>query len=41
MKETPLLADNCRKRAEKYFDKDKCFSEYIKLYESLLLGLFK
>ena len=38
MKETPLLADNCRKRAEKYFDKDKCFSEYIKLYESLLLG---
>ena len=26
----------CRARAEKYFDKDKCFEKYIDLYESLL-----
>ncbi len=25
----------CRKRAEKNFDKDKCFERYIALYESL------
>lgn len=36
MKENPLSASDCRKRAEMYFDKDKCFEEYIKLYESLL-----
>lgn len=27
---------DCRKRAEEYFDKDKCFEKYIDLYESLL-----
>ena len=32
----PFLSDNCRKRAERYFDKDKCFEKYIKLYERLL-----
>ena len=32
----PLSAEDCRKRAETYFDKDKCFEEYIELYESLL-----
>lgn len=26
----------CRQRAEKNFDKDKCFKEYIRLYESLI-----
>lgn len=26
----------CRKRAEEHFDKDKCFEEYIRLYDSLL-----
>lgn len=26
----------CRERAEKYFDKKKCFSEYIKLYQEIL-----
>lgn len=36
MKEFPLSSVDCRKRAEKYFDKDKCFTQYIKLYESLL-----
>ena len=25
----PLSAEDCRKRAEAYFDKDKCFEEYI------------
>lgn len=26
----------CRQRAEKYFDKKKCFSKYIKLYQEIL-----
>lgn len=36
MKDQPLSADDCRKRAEKLFDKDKCFEKYIELYEDLL-----
>lgn len=32
----PLSSDLCRKRAEQYFDKNKCFNKYIQLYESLL-----
>ena len=36
LKMPPLSAKDCRMRAEEYFDKDKCFSEYIKLYESLM-----
>ena len=33
----PINADICRKRAVEHFDKDKCFGEYIRLYESLIL----
>ena len=36
IRRTPLSPINCRKRAEKYFDKDKCFAEYIELYEDLI-----
>ncbi len=36
LKESPLSSKDCRMRAEEYFDKDKCFSEYIKLYENLM-----
>lgn len=36
MKSHPLLTEDCRKRAEQCFDKDKCFEKYIELYESLL-----
>lgn len=36
LKESPLSSKDCRMRAEEYFDKDKCFSEYIKLYENLI-----
>lgn len=36
MKEHPLSSEACRKRAEERFDKDKCFEEYIELYEKLL-----
>lgn len=36
LKMSPLSAKDCRMRAEEYFDKDKCFSEYIKLYENLM-----
>ena len=36
MKEKPLFAVDCRKRAELCFDKDKCFKKYIKLYDSLI-----
>lgn len=36
IKRTPLSYTDCRLRAEMYFDKDKCFREYIDLYESLI-----
>lgn len=36
MKCKPLSSDLCRKRAEKYFDKNKCFEEYINLYDNLI-----
>ncbi len=36
MKVRPLTSYDCRRRAEQYFDKDKCFEEYIRLYEKLL-----
>lgn len=36
MKDKPLSSTDCRKRAEENFDKDKCFEEYIELYEELL-----
>lgn len=32
----PLASDACRKRAEEYFDKDKCFEKYIRLYNRLV-----
>ena len=32
----PLSSEDCRKRAEEHFDKDKCFEQYIALYNSLL-----
>lgn len=38
MKESPLSSEDCRKRAEEHFDKDKCFEKYIELYEDLLKG---
>lgn len=28
----------CRKRAEECYDKEKCFEEYVGLYESFVLG---
>ncbi|MBQ7341847.1 MAG: glycosyltransferase [Alistipes sp.] len=31
-----FYTDACRKRAEEYFDKNKCFEEYITLYNELL-----
>ena len=37
MKAQPLFSVDCRKRAEEYFDKDKCFMEYVRLYEKLML----
>ena len=36
MKKHPLSSEDCRKRAEKYFDKDKRFEKYIELYEGLI-----
>lgn len=36
MKERSLFREDCRKRAEEYFDKDKCFEKYIELYERLI-----
>ena len=34
--ELQTVRKNCRRRAEKNFDKDKCFEKYIELYESLM-----
>ena len=36
MKNHPLSSEDCRKRAEELFDKDKCYEKYIRLYEKLL-----
>ena len=36
MKKEPLSSADCRKRAEDYFEKDKCFEKYIELYNSLI-----
>lgn len=36
LESNPLLCEDCRKRAVNRYDKDKCFEEYISLYESLL-----
>ena len=36
LREHPLSSQACRERAERLFDKDKCFEEYIRLYESLI-----
>lgn len=36
-KKHPFSSVACRKRAEDYFDKDKCFMKYIDLYEDLLM----
>lgn len=38
LKANPLSSADCRKRAEEHFDKDKCFEEYVELYESLQNG---
>lgn len=35
-KDRKQYTEACRKRAEKYFDKNKCFEKYIQLYEGLL-----
>ena len=32
----PFSSIDCRKRAKEYFDKNKCFEEYVMLYEELL-----
>ena len=36
LREKPLSREDCRKRAEVCFDKDKCFQQYIDLYNSIL-----
>lgn len=36
MLKKPLDSNDCRKRAEELFDKNKCFRKYIELYDSLI-----
>lgn len=36
MKDAPLSSIACRDRAERHFDKDKCFERYVELYKRLL-----
>lgn len=38
MRANPLSREDCRKRAEECFDKEKCFGEYVGLYERLLVN---
>ena len=35
LRKKPLSSTDCRKRVEEFFDKDKCYSSYIRLYENL------
>lgn len=35
MRKNPLSPKDCRERAERLFDKDKCFEEYMELYKNL------
>ena len=35
LREHPLSSQTCRERAVRLFDTDKCFEEYIKLYDKL------
>lgn len=35
MKVAPLSAKDCRRRAEMYFDKNKCYEHYVELYDEL------
>lgn len=37
MKEHPFSSEDCRKRAEEHFDKDRCFEKYIELYGDLII----
>ena len=36
LRQRPISANVCRQRAVEHFDKDKCFEEYVKLYEGLV-----
>lgn len=36
LRNKPLSREDCRARAEEYFDKDKCIKKYFELYESIL-----
>ena len=36
LREHPFSSSACRERAVRLFDKDNCFEEYIRLYESLI-----
>ena len=36
LRQRPINANVCRQRAVEHFDKDKCFEEYVKLYEGLV-----
>lgn len=39
MKRYPYSLASCRKRAEDYFDKDKCFDMYLTIYDNALKGI--
>ena len=36
MKVNPLFSEDCRRRAEERFNKDKCFERYVELYNQLI-----
>lgn len=39
LKASPLSTEDCRKRAEEHFDKNKCFERYIELYKATISDL--
>ena len=41
MLDNPMSSDACRKRAEEFFNKDKCYMKYIELYKKLLENIDK
>lgn len=37
MKESPFLVEDCQKRVESFFEKDRCFERYVNLYSNLIV----
>lgn len=36
MRDNPMFPEDCRRRVERFFDKDKCFKKYIELFDKII-----